>query len=219
MRAERAKDGLAKARADRAADGGVDEDACADDRGIADAAVHLVGEPARRRCGRHAALRVERKHRDRVVVLDVHLRLVLPLDEPRAPLPLRLGGELGRRDLDAAFARELLGAGAREEDMRRLLHDQPRKRNRVGDALDERHAARAAVVGHDGRVERDEPVAVGARAEADGHVWAVEFDHAAARLDGVERGSRASEGSERPRVGRKAVPPGRQDDRRGEGGV
>ena len=54
-------------------------------------------------------------------------------------------------------------------------------------SLDKRHASRATVALHDGRIERNPPIAVRPRAEANGHVRTIELHHIAARLNGVER--------------------------------
>ena len=135
-----------------------------------------------------------------------------------SPLSLRLRGQRRLRDLDAALPRELLGACANEEDVRGSLHHEASKRDRVGDALDERHAASASVVRHDRGVERHHAVAVGARPKPNGHVGAVELHHAASRLDRVERGSVTSEHFQRPGVRRETVPPRGEDDGPGAGG-
>ena len=174
--------------------------------------MHLVGEATRGGGRRHSPLRVKRKHGNRVVVLDVDARLVALLREPGLPFPLGRLGEAGREDLDPHLPRELLRASANEEHVGSPFHHQAGERDRMCDTLHKRHAACAPIVGHDRGVERDPPLAVRARSQPDRHVGAFALHHAAARLDRVDRGALAQDRQRRP-IGRKAVIPGRQDNR------
>ena len=175
--------------------------------------MHLVGEPAGGGARGHPPVGVECEHRDRVVVLDVDDGFVTAVLEPLAPLAIGFVGSLRWRDINTALARELLSAPPDEQDMRRPFHDKPRKRDRVGNALYEGHAARAPVVGHDRCVKGDEPVAIGARAEADRHVGAVSFHRAAPRLNCIYRCPARGEPREGCCVGGEAVVPRGESDR------
>ena len=133
----------------------------ADDRRVADAAPALVRHAAGRGRGGEVAVPVARDGADRAEEADVLiggggdalglLRLLRFLELLPAPLGVEVAAGHERH---ALFERELLRAFAREQHVRRALHDHARKLDRVLDVPHARDGAgflRRAV--HDGGVE------------------------------------------------------------------
>lgn len=150
----------------------------ADDRAVANPAMHLPGHAAGGAGAGHAAVGAQRQHSDGVVVLAVagdatpfrvDLRCVLRCLEPFAPGFLGLRRAQAAR-LEAFGHRELARAIADQQYVRGLLHHPARDRDRMIDVLQRGHRAATAIAAHDAGVQGHEPVPIRIPAAADGGI-------------------------------------------------
>lgn len=181
------------------AEGVVGEAAGADDRRVADAARPLEGDAAGRRRGGDAAVGVDRDGADGVVAPVEELADGPGEGGHGRPLRARRGRDevVDGRGGEAPFARERVGARAREQDVVRPLHDGPRHRHRVEMRAQGRDRARLEIAPvHDHRVELD--VARGREHGAAARVERrVRLQDAHRRLDRVDRAAAGERGPAR----------------------
>ncbi len=140
--------------------------------------------------------------------LAVGHRLVIGGLQPGLPGHAGFRGQklLARK---ALLERELQGALADQQHVRRLLHHPAGDRDGVGDVLDGRHRAAVPMLIHDAGVECDVAVAVGIAGLADAMVLQVRLGDPGAGLDRVQGPSALGQHGPGRLVGRNAEIPGR----------
>ena len=185
----------------------VDEQAGADDGGVADPPVHFISHAAGGAGAAEIAGSVEGKHADGVVVFDVDNGLVPAGLEPLAPFGFGGRGE-------QVLAGEALGQGklqrpfAHQHHVWGFFHHGPGQGNGVFDMLEASHRPDVGVLIHDAGVEGHAPLAVGAPAVAHRALVGVGFHQAHAFFHRIEGGTTAAQHFPSGSIGLDAEAPG-----------
>ena len=160
----------------------------ADHRRIADPAPALAGQPAGGSGRGDVAFAVDRHRADGAVLeVDVEPAEVARLQFLQLPPPLGRREPVGIDHLDALLARELLGAFAAEEHVRRILHHRASQADRVPYVGHPGHRPGGAVAAvHDRGVELVDAI-VGEHRAAPGVEPGIVLEHHDRGLDRVER--------------------------------